>query len=335
MHGPRTEPNEKFAFIAMSVPVAEGFSAVVFDEGLRATTTLPLGFDEVWKRWLGSLRAEYLEEDCTLFLYASQISQTPGILDGENIRLRGQAWRLFEALTLTGNFSVAGTPILATGAHDAGRESLRQISDLLTPLLSGGLHHHQVTADMLREAYVLMTAQIDFEHLARYDRIQRILYVFRDALREQNPHERLHQFCRCIEGFILADPGKTLSQFKSRTEMFIGPRHHLVMERLYGMRSQVEHMHDYGLDRAKTERERRLFVMRMTALTESIARSCVRQFLLNRNVWPHFVTREALSDFWKMPSRDRQAIWGAPSDMDALERNFDPTILTDAMLGLP
>lgn len=328
------KPNEKFAFIAMSASVSKDVADIALDEGLRVTTTLPLAPDDVWKRWIGSVRTEYLEEDCTLFLYASLISKNAGILDGENIQLQGRVSRLFEALTLTCHFSSARAPILATGAHDNYGESLRQIRDILLPLVPGGVHHQELTEEMLREAYALMNAQRDFEQMARYDRIQRILYIFMYGLREQNPHERLHQFCRCIEGFILADPGKTLSQFKSRTEMFIGPRHHATTARLYEMRSRVEHMHDYEYDTSMPERERRLLVMRMAALAESIARYCVRHFLLNRGLWPHFVTRSALANFWKLPAGDRQAIWGQPSDMATLESRFDASMLTSEMLGL-
>jgi hypothetical protein len=42
----------------------------------------------------------------------------------------------------------------------------------------------------------------------------------------------LHQYCRCIEGLILPDPGNTKKQFRSRTELFIGPKHHVLMGEL-------------------------------------------------------------------------------------------------------
>ena len=44
---------------------------------------------------------------------------------------------------------------------------------------------------------------------------------------------------RCIDGLILPDTGKTKQQFKSRTELFIGPRHHELMGDIYDLRSAV------------------------------------------------------------------------------------------------
>lgn len=331
---PCMRPNEKFSFVAMSAHVADSIEELSLDEGLRVTRKIPLSFDDQWKNWMGSIRTKYLEQECTLFLYASMQSASAGILDGENIKLSGRVSRLLEALLMTGNFTMQKAPILATGAYDAYGPSLRSISDIVTPFVPGGLHYHEMTEAHLHEAFALMNAQREFEGLAQYDRIQRILYIFRYALRETNVHERLHQFCRCVEGLILADPGKTLSQFKSRTELFIGPQHHPTMGQLYDMRSRVEHMHDYERDPALLERDRRLFVMRMAALAEAIARYSLKHFLLSRQLWPFYTTRQALEDFWKKSAQERQSLWGQPADLAQLERDFDPTLLTDESLQL-
>jgi hypothetical protein len=32
---------------------------------------------------------------------------------------------------------------------------------------------------------------------------------------------RLYQYCRCIDGLILSEPGNGAKQFKSRTELFM------------------------------------------------------------------------------------------------------------------
>ena len=46
------------------------------------------------------------------------------------------------------------------------------------------------------------------------------------------------------DGLILPDTGKTKQQFKSRTELFIGPSHHELMGDIYDVRSAVEHLHE-------------------------------------------------------------------------------------------
>ena len=45
--------------------------------------------------------------------------------------------------------------------------------------------------------------------------------------------DRLHQYSRCIDELILPDAGKTKQQFRSRTELFIGPFHHDLMGEIY------------------------------------------------------------------------------------------------------
>ena len=56
-------------------------------------------------------------------------------------------------------------------------------------------------------------------------RLRRTLqYLYWRHVRLQDTLDRLHQYCRCIDGLILPDAGETKRQFKSRTELFIGPR---------------------------------------------------------------------------------------------------------------
>jgi hypothetical protein len=91
-------------------------------------------------------------------------------------------------------------------------------------------------------------------HIDATDRFTRVLFIFDNAVVMPSVHERLHQFCRCIEGLLLPKAGRTEKQFVSRTETFVGPSHHETMPALYQMRSKVEHMHDYewpvGVSRA-------------------------------------------------------------------------------------
>jgi hypothetical protein len=63
--------------------------------------------------------------------------------------------------------------------------------------------------------------------------------------RDRAAEVRLHQFCRCIDGLILSEPGQGRNQFKSRTELFVGSRHHSLMGEIYAIRSDVEHLHEH------------------------------------------------------------------------------------------
>lgn len=69
---------------------------------------------------------------------------------------------------------------------------------------------------MLKESYALVEACRALEQSVRWDRLLRIFYIWSKAVREQNTHEHLHQFCHCIEGLILPDVDKAERQFIPR-----------------------------------------------------------------------------------------------------------------------
>jgi hypothetical protein len=188
----RIKLNEKFAFMAVTTAIEDTIADISLDDTIRVVTKLPLPLDDEWRGWIGSLRAEHLEEDCNLFLYASLISQTAAVLDGENQELSCQVARLFEALTFTGPYLFHGAPVRATGARDQFHTSLRQIGDIGTPLLPGGVRYLQIGEQTLQEAYTLAQALAAFEKFTQYDRVQRIFHIFSRALREHHQDERLH-----------------------------------------------------------------------------------------------------------------------------------------------
>jgi hypothetical protein len=241
---------------------------------------------------------------------------------------------LFDALMLTGNIQTNGTPILISGANQGDGLSIRHLSELIPPLIPAGVDYQELTALMLKEAFALMNARRKVERGAQWDRLQRLFYIWAKALRERNTHERLHQFCRCIEGLVLADAGSTTSQFVSRTELFVGPRHHDTMRALYQMRSKTEHMHDYDFPAGMPERQKRLEVMRFTALAQNIATACLARLLRTPKVWTYYSDKDQQAAFWKLGSTDRTALWGPPMDLTALDRAFDPTVFTDESLGV-
>jgi hypothetical protein len=329
------KPNQKFSFVALSANLDDALPEnMPFQQGLWATRKLPIALDEDWKKWIGSIRAERVGEDCNLFLCAAMDSAEPGVLDHENKQLDSAAMRLFDGLMLVGNVQTIATPILIGGAYQADGLTVRSISDLRRPLIPAGVDYDDVTADMMVLAYRHMRGRINFEKMTSYDRITRLLFIFDNGVVTPSVHERLHQFCRCIEGLILPGVGKTEKQFVSRTELFVGPSHHDIMRALYKMRSKVEHMHDYDWPADLAERDRRLLVMRRAALAQELARRCISRFLVTENVWPYYAHPDQLVSFWKLPAADRQKLWGPPVDLDAIDGKFDPADFTDESLGL-
>jgi hypothetical protein len=95
-----------------------------------------------------------------------------------------------------------------------------------------GRHYPPVMLAELQLGAKIATQIATFETMplaGGHSRLFRILHLYLEARAIQDNMDRLHQYCRCIDGLIVPDTGKTRKQFKSRTELFIGPHHHDMM----------------------------------------------------------------------------------------------------------
>lgn len=144
--------------------------------------------------------------------------------------------------------------------------------------------------------------------------------------------ERIHQYSRCIDGLILPDPGKTKQQFRSRSELFIGPKHHDLMGEIYDVRSAVEHLHENRYLEV-FDRDTRLDLMKKEAIVEHIARTSIKRVIDTRNLWQHFANTTALGAFWRLSAAERQNIWGTHIDPLEAIADFDPKYIHDGHLG--
>ena len=199
-----------------------------------------------WREWLGSIRAGEVE-DCNLFLLSKQASATPGVLDGENQKLQQRVWSFYVGLLLASPFAPAHKPVMLTGVRRDGEIDLRQQQDFESPVPCLFRPYPAVVPNDIRLAArlgenlnAIVTAPIAGGHW----RLFRTLHVYREARTISEIVDRIDQYCRCIDGLILPAAGKTKQQFKSRTELFIGPGHHDLMGDLYDVRSAVEHLHE-------------------------------------------------------------------------------------------
>ena len=142
-------------------------------------------------------------------------------------------------------------------------------------------------------------------------RLCRVLNAFFSGIVEKDIRERLHQFCRSIKGLIFADQGQATRQFKSRTELFVGPSHHDFMGNLYQNRSAVEHMNDPVLS-TSTDKERREAFEVLTHTSENIARYCLLNILLKPDLLKIYRGETSLAAFWNLDVSERSKIWGTP-----------------------
>ena len=327
---------EKYGLVGLSVKVDGYIPPGTIARNLSVLTDTTFNIPPLWQEWLGSIRAKEVE-GCNLFLLSKLASSTPDILDGENERVTQRVWNFYVGLLLASTFAPAHKPVILTGSRRAQEIDIRQQQDLDSPVPCLFRPYPPVEPGDIR-----LAAQLgeNLETLAAtplsggHWRLFRTLHVYTEARTTKDILDRLHQYCRCIDGLILPDAGQTKRQFKSRTELFIGPRHHAMMDEIYDVRSAVEHLHENryleSFDRAT-----RLDLLKKEAIAEYIARTVLARILCHNALWPHFANTSALAKFWALTAIERGQIWGDPIDPMHAIAEFDPKYIHDGLLGAP
>lgn len=330
------EPREKYALIA--IPQAFVDDGIPDEQhvapDLWVARKLPFPLDDLWTRWIGTIQTEEFEES-NLVLLTKGPSANPEVVDQENERYLTHVHQFYYGLLLSGFLRCLGQPRQLSGANTDGKIDVRQLGEVKTPIFVPGSPLDPVDTFRLENAGKLAYAIRKLPRKAKFDRFGRILHTFYAGVTSEDAGNKLHQFVRCVEGFIYPDPGETKSQFRSRTELFLGPRHHTLAGEFYDIRSSVEHLHSPSRTiRAQTEREKRLIVLQRAVEAEALARHCIGTLLLNQSLWPQFEEDESLAKFWTLPVDTRRKLWGHPLDIDSISKAFDPRFIEDADLGL-
>ena len=330
------EDGEKYALVGLDVNIDGHLRSEKITPNLWVLADTTFDFPPHWQEWLGSIRAEEVE-GCNLFLLSKLASLTPEVLDAENPKLLRHVQNFYVGLLLASTFAPAHKPIMLTGSRRDGEIDVRQQHNFDSPVPCLFRRYPPVVPEDIRLAAqlgqkldALATTPLPGSHL----RLFRTLHIYTKARTNGEILDRLHQYCRCIEGLILPSAGKTRRQFKSRTELFIGPRHHDIMGELYDIRSAVEHLHENryleSFDRAI-----RLDLVKKEAIVEHVARTAIARIVGDDTLLSHFANTSTLAKFWGLTAADRQRIWGDPIDpLDAIA-DFDPKKIRDSHLGEP
>ena len=328
------DDGEKYALVGLQVKLRGEPPPERIAPNLWALTDTTFDVPPEWRGWLGSVRADQVEGS-NLFLMSKLESTTPGVLDGENQSLQLRVRHFYAGLLLSAMFSPSHEPVMLTGAREDGAIGVRQQADLdrpapqvfrpYPPLVAGDIELAAQLAQQL-DAMWPDTQPVQLLRLLRTLNI----YVKTRAIRECL--DRIHQYCRCIEGLILPAIGNTKRQFKSRTQLFIGPTHHDLMGELYDIRSNVEHLHENRYLET-FDREIRLDLVAKEAIVEFVVRSALARIIGNDALCANFGNTAALEAFWSLSPDERSDVWGDPIDpLEPLE-DFDPRYLHDGRLG--
>jgi hypothetical protein len=224
-----------------------------------------------------------------------------------------------------------------TGSREGGTLGIRQQSDLETPVPSIASPYPEVTHSEIETAARLAgkIKLIEQQNTnGTYWRLFRVLNLYQETRCTRDILERLHQYSRCIDGLILPDPGKTKQQFKSRTELFIGPRHHDLMGEIYDVRSAVEHLHENKYLGA-FDRDVRLDLLQKELIVEHIARTSICRIIEDPAFWGPFANTTSLGAFWAMQDAERKRLWGDPIDPLKALAAYEPKYIHDGLLGKP
>jgi hypothetical protein len=326
---------EKYALLGLNLKSDQaGFSNEQLSPELTVLTRAAFKMPSHWREWLGSIRAEEVE-GCDLFILSKLKSKQPGVLDGENQTLQARVWAFYRGLLLSCRFAPAHKPVVLTGSREGNEIGVRQTQDLEAPVSCVFRGYPEVTQEELRQAARLAAQIGKLGAIAKGDshwRLFRVIYLYVATRPERDLLDRLHQYARCVDGMVLTRPGKGVEDFKSRTELFIGPGHDDVMGAIYSDRSSIEHLHEDRL-LEPFDRLKRLDLLRKEAIIEHVARSALYRIILNESLWPYFANRKGLEAFWALAPDARRTIWGDPVNPLAPLAEFDPKYIHDGNLG--
>ena len=325
---------EKYALVGLEVKLEGTPPPEQIAPNLWILTATTFDIPPQWREWLGSIRADEIAGS-NLFLVSKLASATPDVLDGENQSLQQRVWYFYVGLLLSVMFSPSHKPVMLTGARRDGVIGVRQQRDLELPAPQVLPRYPPIVADDIVLAAQLRQKLDAMQPVTVPDglwRFSHALHIYVETRAVGDLLDRIHQYCRCIEGLILPSAGNTKKQFKSRTELFIGPTHHDLMGALYDIRSDVEHLHENRYLET-FDRGVRLNLVKMEAIVEYVARAALVRIISQDALWPHFGNTVALKKFWALSRDERQNIWGDPIDPMVPVADFDPNYLHDGRLG--
>jgi hypothetical protein len=327
------QEGEKYALMGLQIKADDEVTSLTLNSCYSLLVDTTFDVPPHWKEWLGTIRIKEIE-NCNMFLLTKCASTMPNILNEEDQTLRDRVNHLYVGLLLSSLAVPAHGAAMFGGSMYGGQIGIRQQTDLLAVVPSIVHFYPPVSMPQLRAAATLAESlQSLLTNMPPSNwRLFRTLSLYIEARTTADLMERIHLFCRCIDGLILPDIGKTKQQFKSRTELFIGPQHHEMMGAIYDIRSAAEHLNESRYLEV-FDRNIRLDLAKKDAITEYIARSALVRILGDPSLWAHFGSAAKLASFWSVSTEERQRMWGPVIAPLEVINDFDEAFVTDAQLG--
>lgn len=343
--------NHKFSLLAFpSIPSCMQDFGVCQRGALTAATDMSEDFslDETWKKWLGEIRTKVVERAQFYLLLQEPPQETLEVMDAQNERLKTELQGIYEGLVLQG-LRIQEEAAFMSGYVKGGHVDVRGSSMLPAAIhttssyetslfdLIGG-HRHMFTRAALERSVTISRTRSCIGKSSLNKRINRAIGAFLLILPQNDLLERIHQFARCIDGFVASERGHGEQQFIDRTKLFIGPEWQQEMKEIYQLRNATEHLKEpdeeiYSWDSTLCSRDRRLRALERTLQAEKIAEYCILRFLRRQEIRNWFQNNK-ITEFWSKPSAFKSSVWGRPLDLTVPMRSFRPEYLRDEDLGL-
>jgi hypothetical protein len=239
-------------------------------------------------------------------------------------------------LLLTSLFATAEPPLMISGARQGSELVIRRLTTLPQPVHEALDMVHRLDESDIRRAGNVAAAIAGY-HQARPTggcwRFTRIVSLYANTRAIMEMVDRIHQYTRCLDGLTVPPMrGGTGRNFADRVSLFVGPANRALSERLYGLRGEIEHLHENRYLET-FDRTVRLSLLKDAGILEYVVRSCIGRVLETPALWPYFCNTSALQSFWDLPEAQRRSMWGPPIDpMQALS-GFNEDWVRDIDLG--
>lgn len=285
----------------------------------------PVPLPDHWKTGLGTLRIDEVSR-ANLFLLAHRASRAPEAIDHENRALAGTVHRLYFGLLIASPYLGHRMGLLISGTRSEGELDVREVQEYDSVVPPPGCVGTQLGDPVLHYSHRLAAGIHVIQGTNEHSRIWRILDAFYAAVKSNQLGVRIHQFVRCVEGFVLPETGRTRRQMISRARLFVGPRNDSLIGTLFDIRSSVEHLHGpYHVVAGHDVKEKMLVLAELAHKSEVIARHCLQRLFGQPDVWPHFNDDASLGRFWSCDPGQRIRLWGPPLDAASAFSDFNRT----------
>ncbi len=328
--------DEKFALLAMRTVNHLPSAPIELIPGLWASRDPLIPIGSQWREWLGSIRIEQIER-CNLLLLVKSPSENPDILDQENLNLQNLIWKYYVGILLAARFVTDGKPLLATGARRDAEFQIRQTLDLDRPAHPPADFLHKLSMKEMRRGAEIGREIHEFFQTSPPGgawRLNRILSLYTTARSILEIVDQVHQYARCLEGLTVPPIRGTRKVFAERCTLFAGQKSGRIFEDIYGVRGEIEHLHEYRYLEI-FDRHVRLDLLMKAGISEYMARCCLSRVFDRPGLWPHFRTTPTIEAFWQLDLSQRSQLWGSPVDPLGGMAGFDEALMSNVDLGGP